>query len=121
MTSTSVTLIRHTLSSSAAWPKIRSPKRQHPDPIPARRSIANVITWGGIQATIGELSVLLGAAAPISVLLSWWATGAQLTVAVSATIWTSPASIVVVARTLSQADRAQACRAGRGWSAAGPC
>lgn len=43
-----------------------------------------------------ELSVLLGAAAPLLVLVIWWATGASLTGAVSAAIRTSAVMIVII-------------------------
>jgi hypothetical protein len=51
---------------------------------------------GLAQAMARELSVLVGAAVPLVVLLVWWAAGAQLTTAVNAAIWTSALTILTI-------------------------
>ncbi len=43
-----------------------------------------------------EFPILLGAAVPLLTLLIWWATGASLSSAVSAAVWTSAAIVVAV-------------------------
>src|ERR1700730_4181454 len=42
------------------------------------------------------LSVLIGAAIPLVVLLVWWAAGAQLATAINAAIWTSALTILLI-------------------------
>jgi hypothetical protein len=51
---------------------------------------------GLLGAMTSELSILLGAALPIAVLLAWWTAGGRLTTAVSAAIWTSAATVVII-------------------------
>jgi hypothetical protein len=50
---------------------------------------------GFAEAALHELAVLVGAAIPLIVLVSWWVAGASLGAAVSAAVWTS--AIVIVA------------------------
>jgi hypothetical protein len=51
---------------------------------------------GLVQAMARELSVLIGAAIPLLVLLVWWAAGAQLATAINAAIWTSALTILLI-------------------------
>jgi hypothetical protein len=51
---------------------------------------------GWLHTMSGELLILVGAALPLLVLLSWWAAGAQLTSGVTAAIWTSAGTVVIV-------------------------
>jgi hypothetical protein len=51
---------------------------------------------GLAQTMVRELSVLVGAAIPLVVLLVWWAAGARLTTAANAAIWTAAATIVLI-------------------------
>jgi hypothetical protein len=48
------------------------------------------------RAGLREISVLIGAAVPLIVLLIFWAAGARLSTAVGAAIWTSAAMIVII-------------------------
>jgi hypothetical protein len=48
-----------------------------------------------VRSMVHESPLVLGAAVPLVPLLIWWATGASLTSAVSAAIWTSAGMIVV--------------------------
>jgi hypothetical protein len=48
------------------------------------------------RTLVGELSVLIGAAGPLLVLVLFWATGGPLGDAVTAAIWTAAAMIVVI-------------------------
>lgn len=49
-----------------------------------------------VRTAAHELSVLIGAAGPLLVLLIWYAAGGQLTTAVTAAIWTSAVMIVII-------------------------
>jgi hypothetical protein len=52
---------------------------------------------GGLgRMLVRELSILIGAAVPLVVVLISWATGAALSSAVTAAIWTSAAMVVVI-------------------------
>jgi hypothetical protein len=54
-------------------------------------------TVDGLAQTMRhELPVLIGATVPLAVLLAWWAAGARLTAAVSAAVWTSAGTILVI-------------------------
>jgi hypothetical protein len=58
---------------------------------------AQPLTLAGLaRALLSELSIMLGAALPMVVLVSLWATGARLGTAVSAAIWASAATIVII-------------------------
>jgi hypothetical protein len=48
------------------------------------------------QAMVRELTVLIGAAIPLLVLLVWWAAGAGLSTAINAAIWTSALTILLI-------------------------
>ncbi|HTU85781.1 MAG TPA: hypothetical protein VMF57_09425 [Solirubrobacteraceae bacterium] len=51
---------------------------------------------GLVHTMAGELPILAGAALPLLALLLAWATGAQLAAAVTAAIWTSAGTILVI-------------------------
>ncbi len=54
-------------------------------------------TYGGMLATARrELTVVIGAAGPLVVLIFFWVSGASLGAAVSAAIWTSAAIVIVL-------------------------
>lgn len=54
-------------------------------------------TYAGLMRTAAhEFAVVLGATLPLIVLLGGWASGARLSTAVSASIWTAAATIVAV-------------------------
>ena len=55
------------------------------------------LTVGLLARTLaGELTILIGAAVPLTVLLVCWAAGADLTTAVTAGVWSSALTIVVL-------------------------
>jgi hypothetical protein len=57
---------------------------------------AEKLTLAGLaRAMINDISIIAGAAVPLIVLLLWWASGAQLTSAVDAAIWTSAGIIAL--------------------------
>ncbi len=54
-------------------------------------------TFAGVARMMRhELPVLIGATVPLAVLLAWWAVGAQLTAAVTAAVWTSAGTILLI-------------------------
>lgn len=67
-------------------------------------------TFDGLARTAAhELSVLAGAALPLLMVLSLWVTGARLSVAVTAAIWTSASVIVAIEAVIGiRADLARA-------------
>jgi hypothetical protein len=55
------------------------------------------LTWPGLSRMMArELTILIGAAVPLVVLLISWVGGASLTTAVNAAIWTSAAMIAII-------------------------
>jgi len=80
-----ITLLLYWLAH--AYAEFTSDRLRHSEAITVR---------GLTRALESELTILVGAALPIAVLVCWWIAGAGLSTGVSAAIWTSAATVVML-------------------------